>query len=71
MGAQPDVIVGAKAIGEALGVNAKRVPRLWAAGAPIKRLGEGCGARYIASSAALAYWLAASRQLREASGSFG
>lgn len=59
MGSQPDVIVGAKAIAEILGVNAKRVPRLWAAGAPIKRIGQGNGTRYIASSSSLAYWLSA------------
>lgn len=57
-----DVLVGCKAIANALSVSPRRVAALLAAGAPIKRLGEGDGARYIASRAALAYWVrAASR----------
>lgn len=60
MGAIPDVMTGAKAIGEALGVHPRRVPGLYRAGAPIKRVGEGRGTRYLASMAALRYWLAES-----------
>lgn len=60
MGAIPDVMTGSKAIAEALGVHPRRVPGLYRAGAPIKRLGEGRGARYLASRAALRYWLASS-----------
>ena len=56
----PDVITGSKAIAEALGVHARRVAGLYRAGAPIKRLGEGRGVRYLASRAALRHWLASS-----------
>lgn len=56
--AESDVIVGTKAIADVLGVTPKRVAALWACGAPIKRLGDGHGARYLASTAALRHWVA-------------
>ena len=55
-----DVLVGAKAIADALGVSPKRVRALWALGAPIKRLGSSHGCRYLASRAALVYWVSCS-----------
>jgi hypothetical protein len=60
MGAIPDVITGSKAIGDALGVHPRRVAGLYRAGAPIKALGEGRGVRYLASRAALRFWLSSS-----------
>jgi hypothetical protein len=60
MGAIADVITGSKAIADELGVHPRRVAGLYRAGAPIKRLGEGRGVRYLASKAALRFWLASS-----------
>jgi hypothetical protein len=72
MGAQSDVIEGAKAIAAELGISPKRIGRAYAAGAPIKALGQGSGVRYLASRAALRYWLSTGvGELRAASGSFG
>lgn len=60
MDASCDVLVGTKAIAAALGVSPKRVRALWSLGAPIKRLGTSHGSRYLASRAALTYWVSCS-----------
>jgi phage terminase Nu1 subunit (DNA packaging protein) len=57
------VLVGAKAICELLGVSPRRIAMIYAAGAPIKRLGEGRGVRYLAFEASLRCWIEASSDI--------